>query len=226
MSDDSLPKSPEESSGAPFDDSVSSSPPEEESAKTSSSSGINAGILLTAIVSGAVAFAAVVSLSNSGRLDWLAAKTRIQWQQFDYPDGEFTAELPSKPRLEEKEVKSPFVTVKFEIFIATVNMNSMAAASVGEFQDGYVLNENTFSFDGAVEGIAAEVQGTVESVTKKTIASRPGCEFRIRLKNDGYLFGKRWYLGSKLYGLDSVQKGVEPTDLTKRVLASLKKKSA
>ena len=121
------------------------------------------------------------------------------WVNFESPDGGFRVELPVEPVRQEETVQSDVGPLQAVLFAATTDPGSSYSIAYTDYPEAVLQVEPGAVLDGAVQGAAANVSGTVQSSTKLEAEGFPAVDYVInvqggQLQARGILVDRRIYL--------------------------------
>ena len=121
------------------------------------------------------------------------------WVDFESAEGGFRVELPLEPVRQEQTVQSDVGPLQAVLFAATPDATSSYSVAYTDYPEAVLQVEPEAVLDGAVQGAAANVSGTVQSSTKLTAEGFPAVDYVInveggQLQARGMLVDRRIYL--------------------------------
>lgn len=121
------------------------------------------------------------------------------WVNFESPEGGFRVELPVEPVRQEETVQSDVGPLQAVLFAATTDPGSSYSIAYTDYPEAVLQVEPGAVLDGAVQGAAANVSGTVQSSTKLQAEGFPAVDYVInveggQLQARGILVDRRIYL--------------------------------
>ncbi len=112
------------------------------------------------------------------------------------PEGQFTAEFPRPPVRQENRVTVSGVDLVIVTYKTDTASESVAVAYVDYPEEALAPN----ALDGAAEGSAANVGGTIESKTETTFMGHPTMDVVIKVPQ-GFAHERLILRGTRLYNL-------------------------
>ncbi len=140
---------------------------------------------------------------------------KMDWQEFSDAKGKFSVEMPGKPKTETKSVAG-HTLMAFPVEVR----NAGYVASYVDFPPG-----TPYDYDGGINGIAAQYNGTVTSKKDFTLDGVTGKEYEMSITKpkSGYAMGRILYVQNRLYQVLVVGSSVRVADAdVQRFLTSFK----
>lgn len=109
-------------------------------------------------------------------------------------DGSFSAEFPSQPKREENTQTAAGVN----LVVVTYTSSTGKSAVTLSYTDSPVELDETSALNGAVEGSASRLSGTVKANTDTTIVDHNAKDVQIETK-DATVYERIFLVGKRLY---------------------------
>ena len=160
---------------------------------------------MEALVAGLLCMAAVTYMLAStvlGSLPGAGTETEAEWQEFTSDEGGFSVLFPAAPRAETQPVNTVAGTIQMHNHTATGGAFEYAV-SYADYPEWIAQADPTAALDGAVEGAAANVDGSIASHESIRLSGYPGRDVTIEarqacveatVRTRIYLVGKRLYM--------------------------------
>jgi hypothetical protein len=120
------------------------------------------------------------------------------WITFESPEGGFRVELPSEPESNVQSVPSQAGPLEAAVFTVEVDADTGYIVAYTDYPEEVLEVEPGTVLDGAVQGAATNVSGTVESSTKLTVEGFPAVDYVIAV-DGGRVEARAILAGSRIY---------------------------
>ena len=131
------------------------------------------------------------------------------WVDFESAEGNFRVELPVEPVRQEETVPSDVGPLQAVLFAATTDPGSSYSIAYTDYPEAVLQVEPGAVLDGAVQGAATNVSGTVQSSTKLEAEGFPAVDYVINV-DDGQLQARGILVDRRIYLLQRA--GAQPDE--------------